>query len=170
MTHYQEQPQLLDPVLESLVRPLATLLLDIAQPLDTFSKDPNAQARLSAVSCLLWQLASVRGYKTVLKFFPNEVSAVEPSVALLDFLSSTEGASLATGGGGSIDQQDGIDSTKSNWEAQYVMLMWLSLLAMIPFDLAIIDSSLSSTVTEPAVHNPTQNEKPSENGSTPAII
>lgn len=138
ITHYQEQPQLLDPVLESLVRPLATLILQIAQPLETFINDSEAQTRLYAVSRLLWQLASVRGYKTVLKFFPNEVAAVEPAVALLDFLSNT------TAGGASVH---GEDPGQINWEAQYVMLMWLSLLAMIPFDLAIIDSSLGGTST-----------------------
>lgn len=75
----------------------------------------------------------MRGYKTVLKFLPNEVTAVEPSVALLAFLVSEQQRARGTG-----------DEGMKNWEAQYVMLMWLSLLAMIPFDLAIIDSSLGS--------------------------
>lgn len=75
----------------------------------------------------------MRGYKTVLKFLPNDVAAVEPAVALLAYLVSEQQQARGTG-----------DEGMKNWEAQYVMLMWLSLLAMIPFDLAIIDSSLGS--------------------------
>jgi hypothetical protein len=91
------------------------------------------------ISRYIWQIASVRGYKTVLRFLPNEVAAVEPAVALLSFLVSQQQQQNARAGG--IAATDGV----KNWEAQYVMLLWLSLLAMIPFDLAIIDSSLAST-------------------------
>ncbi|KAH7616573.1 hypothetical protein Ndes2526B_g08661 [Nannochloris sp. 'desiccata'] len=133
ITHYQEQPQLLDPVLEPLVRPLAALILQISHPIESFSTDVERQTRVYAISRYIWQIASVRGYKTVLKFLPNEVTAVEPSVALLAFLVSEQQRARGTG-----------DEGMKNWEAQYVMLMWLSLLAMIPFDLAIIDSSLGS--------------------------
>lgn len=76
----------------------------------------------------------MRGYKTVLRFLPNDVAAVEPAVALLAYLVSEQAQARGTG-----------DESMKNWEAQYVMLMWLSLLAMIPFDLAIIDSSLGSS-------------------------
>ncbi len=81
----------------------------------------------------------MRGYKTVLRFLPNEVAAVEPSVALLSFLVSHQKQTAKVG-----------SEAMKNWEAQYVMLMWLSLLAMIPFDLAIIDSSLGVNDQQPS--------------------
>lgn len=124
---YQEQPQLLDPLLEGIVTPLTALLRAAAE-------DPPAAdlLRVRAVARLLWQLSIVRwanealqlllvnsmavqpqraqgggatghlawqltfvcplampaplprrGYKTVLRFFPNDVPSFEPVVALL---------------------------------------------------------------------------------------
>lgn len=55
MGKYQEQPQLLDPLLEGLVQPLTALLRAAAE-------DPPAAdlARVRSISRLLWQLSVVR--------------------------------------------------------------------------------------------------------------
>lgn len=60
-----------------------------------------------------------RGSKAISKFFPNEAADVEPVVHLLARLEPPQ------------------------WEAQSVLLLWLSQLVLIPFDLAIVDSSLA---------------------------
>jgi hypothetical protein len=65
---YQEQSQLLDPHLESIVKPLAALLRRHA--LNGAAADI---VTVQNVCRLLQTVASVRGYKTVVKFFPNEV-------------------------------------------------------------------------------------------------
>lgn len=52
-----------------------------------------------------------RGYKTVLRFFPNDVASFEPVVALLEQLDEQE---RAAHGGGVLRMQDG----ESLWEAQ----------------------------------------------------
>jgi hypothetical protein len=61
-------------------------------------------------------VCKVRGYKTVIKFFPHEVADMEPVVEILHFQ----------------DHQD--------WWISYVLILWLSIIAMVPFDIDTIDS------------------------------
>jgi len=85
VAHYQEQPQLLDQVLEGLVKPLAGLLLSLAGHGSVRDNDEDITNRFARSSRFLWQLSVVRGYKIVLRFFPNEVAALEPVVDMLTF-------------------------------------------------------------------------------------
>jgi tubulin-specific chaperone D len=154
--HYQEQPQLLDPVLESLVCPLTKALLSIAflpakgdatsVPVlpHTFDRD-----RLVHTTRFLWQLASVRGYKTIVRFMPNDVAIFEPVVGLLEAVSLPRVSDAIDPGNGHLNAASEATETpaSANWEAQYVLLMWLSLLVLIPFDLVLLDSSLGHSVT-----------------------
>ena len=39
------------------------------------------------------------------------------------------------------------DAEQSGWETQCVLLLWLAQLVLIPFDLALVDSSVSGTLT-----------------------
>lgn len=135
VSRYQEQPQLLDPILEPLVTPLANLLQTTIP--DTLEIDVYEYKRLCSISRFLWQLSSVRGYKTVVRFMPNEVAAFEPAVRLLQI--STNAPKLG------LNQSNGLgEQGQGEWEARYVALMWLSMLALVPFDLALVDSSLST--------------------------
>ena len=61
-------------------------------------------------------LCKVRGYKTVVKFFPHEVADMEPVVELLHFQSTDE------------------------WWIAYVLTLWLSIIVLVPFDIDTIDS------------------------------
>jgi hypothetical protein len=149
VSKYQEQPQLLDPLLEGLVQPLAALLRAAAAA-------PSAAdlGAVRGVSRLLWQLSVVRGYKTVLRFFPNEVACFEPVVALLVHLDALASPALAaapadgSSGSAAAAAVPRLDSgAQSLWEAQYVLLLWLSMLVLIPFDIAIVDSSLAEAPT-----------------------
>ncbi|KAL4858426.1 Tubulin-folding cofactor D [Chlorella vulgaris] len=143
VSKYQEQAQLLDPLLEGAVQPLAALLRTMA------ADPPTADlASVRGVSRLLWQLSVVRGYKTVLRFFPNDVASFEPVVALLLHLDQREQAAAT-------DSLLRLDEGHSLWEAQassagqqgipYVLLLWMSMLVLIPFDIALVDSSLSAS-------------------------
>lgn len=60
-----------------------------------------------------------RGIKAICKFFPNEAADLEPVVQLLGGLGPAQ------------------------WEAQCVLLVWLYQLVLLPFHLALLDSSLS---------------------------
>lgn len=72
LTKYQEQPQLLDGSLEAIVQPLA-LLLQQAAASSTAQDAPVVQA----VYRMLHVLVTVRGYKTVVRFFPHEAANLE---------------------------------------------------------------------------------------------
>ncbi|KAK9767248.1 hypothetical protein K7432_003080 [Basidiobolus ranarum] len=131
---YQEQPNLLDPHLECIVHPLITELrnkLNTVQTADKLSGDLE-KAELGSLNShhslfqLLYVLAKVRGYKTVVKFFGHEVSDLEQTFYFL-LLSSPEHS--------------------ESWETRYVLLIWLSLIVMIPFDLQTIDSGFNNEIT-----------------------
>lgn len=72
LTKYQEQPQLLDGHLEGIVQPLAVLLRRTA--LSSTAQDTGS---VQDICRLLHVLISVRGYKTVVRFFPHEASDLE---------------------------------------------------------------------------------------------
>ncbi|XP_069674548.1 tubulin-specific chaperone D [Periplaneta americana] len=67
----------------------------------------------------LYVLMKVRGYKIVVRHLPHEVSDIEPVLQLLE----------------SQDPSD-ID----NWQTRYVLLLWLSIIVMIPFHMSRLDS------------------------------
>ena len=62
-------------------------------------------------------MCKVRGYKTVIKFFPHEVADMEPVVELLHFQGGNE-----------------------EWWISYVLILWLSIIVLVPFDIDTIDS------------------------------
>uniref|UniRef100_A0A3B4UPJ5 Tubulin-specific chaperone D n=1 Tax=Seriola dumerili TaxID=41447 RepID=A0A3B4UPJ5_SERDU len=71
----------------------------------------------------LYIICKVRGYKIFMQLFPHEVADVQP---VLDLLS----------------RQDPKDS--ETWETRYMLLLWLSMTCLIPFDLSRLDGHLES--------------------------
>lgn len=67
---------------------------------------------------LVYTLCKIRGSKTLIKFFPVEVSDLEPVFYYLSNLTET-----------------------SLWQSHYSLLIWLSIIVMVPFDLETIDSN-----------------------------
>nr|XP_024644643.1 tubulin-specific chaperone D [Macaca nemestrina] len=66
-------------------------------------------------------LFEVRGYKTFLSLFPHEVADVEPVLDLV------------------TDQNPKDHET---WETRYMLLLWLSVTCLIPFDFSRLDGNL----------------------------
>ncbi|KAI8106477.1 hypothetical protein M9435_001021 [Picochlorum sp. BPE23] len=130
---YQEQPQLLDPILEGFVGRLASIMMD---RVSSMKYDADDMLKVVYVSKFLWKLASVRGYKTILRFMPCEVYCVEPVFHLSQVV--TEGAWKS-----SKDNSCEEVAEVSTWECEYVCLMWSSQLALVPFKFDIIDSSMN---------------------------
>ncbi|KAF6263485.1 armadillo-type protein [Scenedesmus sp. NREL 46B-D3] len=128
LTKYQEQPQLLDGHLEGIVQPLAVLLRSTA--LSSTAQDTGS---VQNICRLLHVLISVRGYKTVVRFFPHEASDLERVLQVLGFVADARAAADTAADNSSI----------SLWEAQAVLLLWLSILVLIPFDLVILDSEVT---------------------------
>lgn len=127
---YQEQSQLLDAYLEEVVVPLATLLRSKA----TQQLDDAALQGVHSICSLLNVLVVVRGYKTVVKFFPHEAADLERVVQILQVVRSRPTTS---------DSDEG----QANWEAQNMLLLWLSILILIPFGLATVDSQALGDVS-----------------------
>lgn len=100
-----------------------------------------------------------RGYKTVVKAFSSEVANLEPVLALL-LRCDTQVFHIVRHAerlhqpvkalhqmllhimlqGGRVQARNG-DATEGLWQAQCTLLLWLSQLLLIPFDLASVDSS-----------------------------
>lgn len=109
LERYQLQPALLDPHMEGW-------LLKLFAPVK--KADPTL---LHFIMRVVYFLAKIRGYKTLIKFFPHEVTDLEPSFELL------------------LAQGDPDDS--DNWETRYVLLLWVSIVIRVPFDLCSIDTT-----------------------------
>ncbi|KAF4320208.1 hypothetical protein JM18_002220 [Phytophthora kernoviae] len=132
---YLEQSHLLDPYLHEMLDPIVAeikrVMTERRNALEAAATD-EAMAfpcqvyrdpRLHKLFQIVYHLCKVRGYKTVVKLLPHEVSDFEPTLQLLQ-------------------SQDRTDH--SAWETRYVLLLWLSMLCLVPFDLHTIDSSTPS--------------------------
>ncbi len=137
---YLELPIVLDPHLESMMEkliPRARELLITCSP--QMSADDGAaypfqvykHPTFHCICCAIYQLCRVHGYKHIRKLLPHEASDLEPVLFTLQC-------------------QDHSDS--STWENCYVLLLWLSMLVLVPFDIGTIDSSATSTLTCTVVH------------------
>jgi len=144
---YQEQSHLLDKHLEAMVTQLMDAVKEILQlrskereqagQIDSFPFQVYRNHGLQLVFKCLYTLCKVRGYKAIVKQLPHQVSDLEPTLWLLQC-------------------QDTVDYT--TWETRYSLLLWMSMLVIIPFDLSSVDSnfnnaqenadSLVATVTE----------------------
>ena len=71
---------------------------------------------------LLYLITKVRGYKTVIRHLPHEVQHMS---LVMDLLSQQQISS-------------------SNWETRYMLLLWLSVLCLIPLDLKRFDTGNES--------------------------
>ncbi|KAJ2725958.1 hypothetical protein GGI07_000886 [Coemansia sp. Benny D115] len=135
LEQYQEQPTCLDPYLEKIVGRLSSVAQeyiyeyhDNIVAMDTQqTAEPQslvAMNRMAGIFDLLYTLTKVRGSKTVMRFFPHEVADVEPVFTTLWRHTSQLGV--------------------SSWTTRYILLIWLSLLAMVPFDIESIDSGITN--------------------------
>lgn len=74
---------------------------------------------------LIYILIKIRGAEKVKSFFPHEARDFEPVILYL------------------LSAQPGQAELAQPWESNYVMLIWLSLILLMPFDLKILDSDIS---------------------------
>lgn len=137
-----EQSHLLDPFLRELIDPIMAQVKLVIAAVATEREDARVAAqeatearivafpfqvyknpKLHKLFQLIYHLCKVRGYKTVVKMLPHEVSDFEPTLMLLQ-------------------SQDRADH--ATWETRYVLLLWLSMLCLVPFDLNTIDSSITT--------------------------
>lgn len=84
----------------------------------------------------------------IAKFFPHQVSDLEPALALL------------------LSQNPNDHST---WETRYGLLLWLSMMVLIPFDLATVDSSLANKFIVEVKDNKVPSTNPSSSSSSSSL-
>ncbi|KAA1133836.1 hypothetical protein PGTUg99_023888 [Puccinia graminis f. sp. tritici] len=153
LDRYQEQPYLLDPHLERMVQPIILRLrqwLEYLQQHSAEFEEPPTDStetlsieqlsqKLEKLSHLLYFVVKVRGYKTIVRFFPHQVQD-------LSIVISTFGLVLPKLDSGPSKIVEAF-SDALLWHFRYILLLWLSLICMIPFDLSRFDK-LSTLQTQ----------------------
>ncbi|KAI3428971.1 uncharacterized protein J3R85_008780 [Psidium guajava] len=86
---------------------------------------------IKPICIIIYSLVTVCGYKAVIKFFPHQVSDLELAVSLLEKCHDTNSVT-------SLRQE-----STGEMEAKCVILLWLSILVLVPFDIASVDSSIA---------------------------
>jgi hypothetical protein len=71
----------------------------------------------------LYLISKVRGPKVILRWFSHEVADLDPVLSLLE-------------------KQD--SASYQIWEARYILLLWLSIIVIVPFDLSLMDAGQQS--------------------------
>ncbi|KAH7659511.1 Tubulin-specific chaperone D C-terminal protein [Dioscorea alata] len=127
---YQEQGQLLEPYLESIVSPLMLIVRSSTMKLADVSDE--ALEIIKPICIIIYSLVTVCGYKSVIKFFPHQVSDLELAVFLLDKCHhSASGTSLR-------------QESTGEMETKCITLLWLYILVLIPFDISSVDTSIAN--------------------------
>ncbi|KAI5201642.1 hypothetical protein E4T39_05140 [Aureobasidium subglaciale] len=140
---FQGEPQLLDAHLKSLLPAIVEAYLAFLQLPKTKSPSPLTVSLDVAASKLLYTFCKVRGEKIIIGFLNNEPRYLELILTSLeDFMVR------------------GVD-VDAAWEKSYILLLWLTHLMLVPFDL----SSIS------AAHQPSdvQHEQISLHPSVPTV-
>lgn len=130
MDKYQEQGQLVEPYLESIVSPLMFIVRSKTVELGAASDE--ILKVIKPICIIIYSLVTVCGYKAVVRFFPHQVSDLELAVSLLEKCHHTSSVS-------SLRQE-----STGEMEAKCVMLLWLSILVLVPFDISTVDTSIAN--------------------------
>ncbi|KAL1546475.1 tubulin-folding cofactor D-like [Salvia divinorum] len=128
---YQEQGQLLEPYLEIIISPLMDIVRSRAVELGTASNE--IAEVIQPICIIIYSLVTVCGYKSIIRFFPHQVSDLELAVSLLEKCHATNSDT-------SLRQE-----STGAMETKCVVLLWLSILVLIPFDLSSVDTSMASS-------------------------
>ncbi|MCL7043675.1 hypothetical protein MKW94_029328 [Papaver nudicaule] len=128
---YQQEGQLIEPYLEIIISPLMFIVRSKTVELGVAS-DEIVEV-IKPLCIIIYTLVTVCGYKAVTKFFPHQVSDLELAVSLLEKCHHTTGAT-------SLRQE-----STGEMEAKCVILLWLSILVLVPFDISSVDTSIANT-------------------------
>lgn len=113
---YQEQPHLIDPFLSEIIDKIIERVkscIRVQEPTQETNDLINESFKY------MHSLAKMRGYKKIVQYLPHEISDFEPVLRLLE-------------------KQD--MSNCYSWQTRFLLLLWLSIICMIPFDLDRFDA------------------------------
>ncbi|KAG8084191.1 hypothetical protein GUJ93_ZPchr0010g7418 [Zizania palustris] len=129
MDKYQEEGQLLEPYLESIVSPL--MLLVRSKTTELYSGTDELLDIIKPLCIIIYTLVTVCGYKSIIKFFPHQVSDLEFAVALLEKCHTMSSVTALR------------QESTGEMETKCVVLLWLYILVLIPFDISSVDTSIA---------------------------
>uniref|UniRef100_A0A0E0EZR5 Uncharacterized protein n=1 Tax=Oryza meridionalis TaxID=40149 RepID=A0A0E0EZR5_9ORYZ len=130
MDKYQEEGQLLEPYLESIISPL--MLLVRSKTMELGACTDELLDIIKPLCIIIYTLVTVCGYKSIIKFFPHQVSDLEPAVALLEECHKMSSATALR------------QESTGEMETKCVVLLWLYILVLIPFDISSVDTSIAT--------------------------
>uniref|UniRef100_A0A0D9XLC9 Uncharacterized protein n=1 Tax=Leersia perrieri TaxID=77586 RepID=A0A0D9XLC9_9ORYZ len=131
MDKYQEEGQLLEPYLENIISPL--MLLVRSKTMELGVGTDELLDIIKPLCIIIYTLVTVCGYKSVIKFFPHQVSDLELAVALLEKCHKMSSATALR------------QESTGEMETKCVVLLWLYILVLIPFDISSVDTSIATT-------------------------
>nr|CAB3494231.1 unnamed protein product [Digitaria exilis] len=130
MDKYQEEGQLLEPYLENIVSPLMSLVR--SKTMELGASTDELLDIIKPLCIIIYTLVTVCGYKSVIKFFPHQVSDLELAVALLEKCHTMSSATALR------------QESTGEMETKCVILLWLYILVLIPFDISTVDTSIAT--------------------------
>ncbi|KAF8827676.1 hypothetical protein HHX47_DHR4000188 [Lentinula edodes] len=128
LDEYQEQSYLLDPYLEKLVTPVVERLRSHAKEFLSDRSHRGSDFRMWRLSMLLQSVSESLAQSgrmlsdSLVRFFPHEVADLW--IVL-----------------GYLDAENSCAQNPEQWALRYVLLLWLSLVCMLPFHLSQFDES-----------------------------
>ncbi|KAB5535213.1 tubulin folding cofactor D C terminal-domain-containing protein [Coniochaeta sp. 2T2.1] len=128
---FQELPQLLDQHLPKWLPLLSESFLEylVSRKRSRAARSTRSDLLMplsTGICKILYTFCKIRGEKVIVRFLNNETKYLELLVTALEECERNAA---------------GPDSLQWSWEERYVVLLWLSLLLMAPFDLATISSA-----------------------------
>ncbi|XP_066373697.1 tubulin-folding cofactor D-like isoform X1 [Miscanthus floridulus] len=130
MDKYQEEGQLLEPYLENIVSPLMSLVR--SKTMELGAGTDELLDIIKPLCIIIYTLVTVCGYKSVIRFFPHQVSDLELAVALLEKCHTMSSATALR------------QESTGEMETKCVVLLWLYILVLIPFDISTVDTSIAT--------------------------
>ncbi|CAE6415293.1 unnamed protein product [Rhizoctonia solani] len=118
LDEYQEQPYLLDPFLNKMVEPVVEELKNVIRVVvEQEETSEQKTTRLYQLATLMYWYSKTRGMKSIVPFFPHTVQDLPLALHF-------------------AEEKEEFLSKSESWGLRYVTAMWISLICMIPFDLA----------------------------------
>ena len=119
---YLEQPGLLDPILPEIIPLMTNTMLELINKYLKSKSDVQKKIfeGILSLSQIIYNICKIRGFGPISKFFSSEVNVFESVINFLITLPIVH---------------------NYHWTVNYVLILWSSLLAMVPFDIDTIDSN-----------------------------
>ncbi|XP_051132533.1 tubulin-folding cofactor D [Andrographis paniculata] len=129
---YQQQGELIEPYLEYMVPPMMDIVRSRTTELGADSDE--ILEVIKPICIIIYTLVTVCGYKSVIKFFPHQVSDLELAVSLLEKCHNINAATSLR------------HESTGEMEAKCIILLWLYILVLIPFDISSVDTSMANSI------------------------